>query len=200
MRHDETGVTLNLHAVLSASRSNGPGTRYVIWFQGCTLGCSGCFNPETHTAEASSLITVSELMWGIHQVEHRIEGITISGGEPLQQPQGLLRLLCTVRRETELTILLFSGYQLSEIERWPFGKALLAELDVLIAGRYQRERHLGMGLRGSSNQTIHLLSERYTLREVEATLVNEIHIQPGGTVLITGIGGVSVRNPSQLTE
>ena len=193
MQNPDSGVTLNLHAVLSSSRSNGPGARYVIWFQGCTLGCSGCFNPETHAAEARSLVTVRELMWGIGQVEHRIEGITISGGEPLQQPQGLLHLLRTVRRETDLSIVLFSGYEMSEILQMKLGGFILAELDVLIAGRYQREQHLGAGLRGSSNQTVHLLNDRYTLREVEATLDSEIHIQPGGTVLITGIGGVSVR-------
>jgi len=193
MSERETGVTLNLHAALSSSRSNGPGARYVIWFQGCTLACSGCFNPQTHRPEPHSLVTVRELLWTIGQVEHRIEGITMSGGEPLQQPEGLLHLLRTVRHETGLTTLLFSGYEKSEIERLPLGPPILAELDVLVAGRYQQEQHLGAGLRGSSNQKIHLLSERYTLREVEATLDSEIHIQPGGTILVTGIGGVSVR-------
>ena len=104
-----------------------------------------------------------------------------------------MHLLRTVRRETELSTLLFSGYELPEIERLSLGRAILGELDVLIAGRYLREQHLGTGLRGSSNQKIHLLSERYTLREVEATLASEIHIQPGGTILITGVGGVSLR-------
>ena len=193
MLHNDTGATLNLHAVLSSSRSNGPGTRYVIWFQGCTLGCNGCFNPQTHQTEERALVTVSELMWRIRGVEPRIEGITISGGEPLQQPRGLLRLLRAVRRETELTTLLFSGYEFSEIEGMELGRAILGELDVLIAGRYQPEQHLGVGLRGSSNQKIHFLSDQYTLREVEATLDSEIHIQPGGTILVTGIGGVSVR-------
>lgn len=193
MMHDDTGATLNLHAALSSSRSNGPGARYVIWLQGCTLGCGGSCNPETHQPEEGSLITVSELMWEIRGVEPRIEGITISGGEPLQQPQGLLRLLRAVRRETELTTLLFSGYELAEIEWMELGKAILGELDVLIAGRYQLERHLGVGLGGSSNQKIHLLNDRYALREVEATLDSEVHMQPGGTVLTTGIGGVSVR-------
>jgi len=193
MPHNDTGATLNLHAVLSSSRSNGPGTRYVIWFQGCTLGCNGCFNPQTHQTEERALVTVSELMWRIRAVEPRIEGITISGGEPLQQPQGLLRLLRAVRRETELTTLLFSGYEWSEIERMQLGEAILGELDVLVAGRYQPEQHLEVGLRGSSNQKIHLLNEEYTLRQVEATLDSEIHVQPGGTILVTGIGGVSVR-------
>lgn len=37
-----------LHAIEPHSRANGPGLRTVVWFQGCTLRCPGCFNPETH--------------------------------------------------------------------------------------------------------------------------------------------------------
>src|SRR3972149_712339 len=43
-------VILRLHALLPRSRANGPGMRAVIWFQGCTRGCPGCFNPETHAS------------------------------------------------------------------------------------------------------------------------------------------------------
>jgi anaerobic ribonucleoside-triphosphate reductase activating protein len=136
---------------------------------------------------------VSDLVRSICRDQHRLEGITLSGGEPLQQPRGLLRLLRAVRRETPLSSVLFSGYELGEIERLPYGKSILAELDVLVAGRYLREHHLGSGLRGSSNQTVHLLSDRYFLREIERTPEGEVHIEPGGRILITGVGGIAVR-------
>jgi anaerobic ribonucleoside-triphosphate reductase activating protein len=184
---------LNLHATLSASRANGPGLRYVIWFQGCTLACSGCFNPETHGPDKKTPVTVSELVATVRREEHRIEGITVSGGEPLQQPGGLLQLLRAVRRETDLTSVVFSGFDRLEIERIPLGKAILREIDVLVAGRYRREQHLGVGLLGSSNQKIHLLSQRYTLADVENTPEGEIHIEPEGRILLTGIGGISIR-------
>ncbi|MCU0780030.1 MAG: radical SAM protein [Akkermansiaceae bacterium] len=44
-------MTLRLHAFLPRSRANGPGWRSVVWVQGCSLGCPGCFNPQTHDWE-----------------------------------------------------------------------------------------------------------------------------------------------------
>ncbi|NJO00209.1 MAG: 4Fe-4S cluster-binding domain-containing protein, partial [Anaerolineales bacterium] len=38
---------LRLHQFLPQSRVNGPGLRAVLWVQGCSLGCPGCFNPQT---------------------------------------------------------------------------------------------------------------------------------------------------------
>ncbi len=46
-------MTLRLHAFLPRSRANGPGWRSVVWVQGCSLGCAGCFNPQTHDPEES---------------------------------------------------------------------------------------------------------------------------------------------------
>ena len=43
-------TAIRVHAVEPRSRANGPGARFVVWFQGCTLGCAGCFNPTTHDA------------------------------------------------------------------------------------------------------------------------------------------------------
>ncbi|HEX8107935.1 MAG TPA: 4Fe-4S cluster-binding domain-containing protein, partial [Kofleriaceae bacterium] len=41
-------IEVRIHAFEPRSRANGPGARFVVWFQGCTLGCPGCFNPTTH--------------------------------------------------------------------------------------------------------------------------------------------------------
>ena len=41
-------VSAAIHAIEPRSRANGPGARFVVWLQGCTLGCPGCFNPATH--------------------------------------------------------------------------------------------------------------------------------------------------------
>ena len=58
---------------------------------------------------------------------------------------------------------------------------------MLIDGRYVASERLATGLRGSANQRIHLLTERYTLAEVEATPVAEIRIAPDGSVVLTGV-------------
>jgi anaerobic ribonucleoside-triphosphate reductase activating protein len=116
-----------------------------------------------------------------------IEGITISGGEPLQQWPPVLILLQQVRWDTDLSVLLFTGFTWSEIQKMPQQESLLACVDVLVAGRYDATRHLGHDLRGSANQTLHLLTTRYTEAEVQATPPAEVVITIGGEVIISGI-------------
>jgi anaerobic ribonucleoside-triphosphate reductase activating protein len=151
----------------------------VIWFQGCSLGCPHCFNPETHHTEPAQLFSVEELARCVYGSQATVEGITISGGEPLQQPEGLLLLLKKIRASTSLSIILFSGYTLEEINRFPIGPDVLKHVDCLIAGRYAHKQRVACGLRGSSNQTIHLLTGRYCLSELEKTPPTEIRIVTG---------------------
>ena len=73
---------LNVHAILPRSRANGLGVRTVIWLQGCTLRCPGCFNPGTHSAEPRLLMPEADLLARIIADQHEIEGVSISGGEP----------------------------------------------------------------------------------------------------------------------
>ncbi len=178
---------VNLHGVLDASRANGPGLRDVLWFQGCTLGCRGCFNPESHPPEAGSRRSVSNLVAGLAAREGEISGVTISGGEPLQQPRALRQLVVGLRARTGLSILLFSGYRRAEIKAMPEGPAILAAIDVLIAGRYLPSRHKGEGLVGSTNQEIHLLSDRYCLSDLEQTPPGEVVIDQSGRITVTGV-------------
>lgn len=180
-------MTIRLHAVLPLSRANGPGIRTVIWFQGCTLGCRGCFNPQTHAAQAGEARPVADLVDEIAARAETIAGVTISGGEPFQQPRGLLVLLQGIRSRTSLSTLVFSGYRLTEIEAIPEGPAILALIDVLIAGRYVPARHVGEAMQGSTNQQIHLLTNRHRLSELVSTPSSEIQIDPRGRITVTGI-------------
>ena len=178
---------LNLHALVPCSRANGPGRRMVIWFQGCTLGCPGCFNPATHATAPRWQVSSEALVEQIVAGAQHIEGLTISGGEPLKQPAALLQVLSAVRTRTTLSILLFSGYTLPEIRQMPLGPPILAQVDVLIAGRYVQTRHLARGLLGSTNQTVHLLTARYTLEEIERVPLAEVWIDATGNVSLSGI-------------
>jgi anaerobic ribonucleoside-triphosphate reductase activating protein len=179
---------MRVHAVEPRSRANGPGRRFVVWFQGCTLGCAGCFNPGTH-ATGGRETAVAEL---VAQIPRDVEGVSLSGGEPLQQPEAAAELLAAARR-LGLSTLVFSGYTLDEIRALPGGPAVLAQLDVLVDGRYVAGQRLATGLRGSANQRIQLLTDRYTLADVEATPVAEIRIAPGGDVVLTGVNPLKMR-------
>lgn len=179
-----------VHGIEPRSRANGPGVRFVIWLQGCTLGCPGCFNPLTHAA-AGPTTPIAELVAQLAAAQGSgPEGLSLSGGEPMQQPAAALALL-RAARALGMSTLMFSGYTLDEIRG--IEPAVLAELDVLIDGRYvSTERH-ATGLRGSANQRIHLLTDRYTLAQVEATPVAEIRIGPTGELALTGVDPLKLK-------
>ena len=179
-------MLLRLHAFEPASRANGPGLRAVVWVQGCTLGCPGCFNPATHDPLAGQETDVADLAKQILQNPHGIEGVSFSGGEPLQQPQALLALLERLNG-TRLSKLVFTGYTLAEIRCQPHGPAILHHVDVLIAGRYVQSRHFGRFLLGSANQRVHLLTPRYRTADFADIPPHELILHADGTITSTGI-------------
>jgi anaerobic ribonucleoside-triphosphate reductase activating protein len=178
--------SLRIHHTEPLSRANGPGARAVIWVQGCTLGCPGCFNPETH-ARGGQTKTVAELVRWVQTLRGKIEGLSISGGEPLQQLNGLLPFLEQVRQETDLSVVLFSGYSWGEIQQMPQAPQLLAQIDVLLAGRYDASQRVAHGLLGSSNKTVHFLSSRYTPADLETVPEAEVILTDHGEIIFSGI-------------
>lgn len=178
---------LRLHHFEPLSRANGPGLRSVLWLQGCALQCPGCFNPQTHPADGGSLSTVAEIFRHIALQAAQIEGITVSGGEPLQQVDALLKLLQTVKRLTALSVILFTGYTWDEARRLPQSTALLAQVDVLLAGRYRAEQRVASGLLGSSNKTVHFLTGRYGPGDLDRVPPAEVLIGPDGELRFSGI-------------
>ena len=177
---------MRLHSFLPRSRANGPGVRAVLWVQGCTLGCPGCFNPETHGREAGEDCGVAEVFARI-EAAGEIEGLTVSGGEPLQQRAAVLGLLQRVRRETRLSVILFTGFTWEEVLAMPQSGELLACVDVLIAGRYAVAQRVATGLQGSANKTFHFLTARYGPADLAATPEAEVLILPDGQVVLSGI-------------
>ncbi|MBA2540292.1 MAG: radical SAM protein [Deltaproteobacteria bacterium] len=162
--------------------------RFVIWFQGCSLGCAGCFNPATHVIEGEPT-PIAEL---VAQLAATGSDLSLSGGEPMQQPAAALALLLAAR-DLGRSTLMFSGYRLEEIRALPHGLDVLAQLDVLIDGRYVAGERLATGLRGSANQRIQLLTDRYSLAEVEVTPVAEVVIGPTGLVTLTGVNPLKLK-------
>ena len=190
-----TPMDLRLHHLEPASRANGPGLRAVLWLQGCTLGCPGCFNPQTHPTNIGRLHSVPQLAAELCGMAQDVEGVTISGGEPLQQMPALTALLELVRRQSNLSVVLFSGYTWQEIEHMPAAPRLLAQVDVLIAGRYQSEQRLASGLIGSTNKTLHFLTARYTAQQIQAVPPAEVIITADGEIHLSGIEPLNWEQP-----
>lgn len=179
--------TGSIHAITPMSVANGPGSRFVVHFQGCTLQCPGCFNPSTHAMEAGQQLSVVDI---IRQIPPEINGVTISGGEPFLQTRFLLELT-TQLRLLGYSIVVFSGFYISEIKKMTVGSNILAQIDTLVDGRFDDTAMATMGLHGSNNQTIHLLTDRYTIDDF--TMRNtEIWIDPSGVIQITGFPNKSL--------
>ena len=178
---------IRIHELMPVSRANGPGTRAVIWVQGCSLGCPGCFNPQTHPTRGGRTVPVSSLLEEILALGDEIEGLTVSGGEPLEQLAQVAALLDGVRSGSDLSILLFTGYTWRELERMPGAARLVDRVDVIVAGRYVAARRSARGLRGSANQTVHFLTDRYTPADLERVPAAEVTISTSGEIVATGI-------------
>lgn len=179
--------SLRIHHFEPSSYSNGPGKRAVLWLQGCTLNCLGCFNPHTHSPTGGKAVQVDDLLAKILRISPFIEGITISGGEPLQQLRPLLKLLIEVRKKTRLSVITFSGFTLEEIHTFPAASQLLSLMDVLIAGRYVHSDPSENLWIGSRNKTIHFFSSRYSREDLLRVPPGEIIIQQDGDILSSGI-------------
>jgi anaerobic ribonucleoside-triphosphate reductase activating protein len=166
--------------------ANGPGARCCLWLQGCTLGCPGCFNPETHSFKNDSNYIVSEVFDWIKDAQN-IEGLTVSGGEPLQQQDALIELLELVRKKTHLSTIVFTGFSYEEVQSMPCFQQLARLIDVLIAGRYVEGSRIKSGFTGSANKTIHYFSSRYEANDLEIVPISEVIISRQGVLSITGV-------------
>lgn len=184
---------LNLHGFWPKSEANGPGQRAVIWLQGCSIRCPGCFNTDAQAFNAGNSVEVEKLFRRIINISEPIEGVTISGGEPLDQRRPLLALLKQIRENTYYSIILFTGYTWEEIQFFPETPELLACIDVIIAGRFNAERRIAANLIGSTNKTLHFITGRYNLQNFSDIPVAEIKISTDGIVSITGIDPLLIK-------
>lgn len=183
--------TLNVAQICPATRSLGPGKRFVVWVQGCPFNCAGCVSPDWIPLKAASVMPVQDLA-GLILDAGDIEGVTISGGEPALQASGLARLLSIVKSaRPHLSVIAFSGFTLEQLRRKSAAEAgvgeFLEHLDVLIDGLYVSGLNDGRGLRGSSNQRVHFLTERYAALgeefESRARAV-EVHALSDGLLMV----------------
>lgn len=178
---------MRVHATLEGSRANGPGLRSVLWTQGCSLGCKGCVNPETWDADGGYEVNPNVIAYRIiRDAAPNTEGLTVSGGEPLQQGIELQYMIYEVKRLRPLwSIGMFSGYNRSELCRVPRWTSIRATLDFAVLGRYDRSQPCPLPLTSSWNQELVLLSSRYTLNDFPAQS-EEVFVGPDGLTQITG--------------
>lgn len=202
---------INLAGPMQVSEVNGPGTRLVIWVQGCTLNCPGCFNQEFLNHDARNVRNVVEFAEEILEIltKEKLEGITLTGGEPFEQASVCAHLLKAVKTAGYSTVV-FTGYDLEELQAPPTD-ALLAEADILIAGRFKGITEGTVTWYSNPNKQVHYLSQRYTRQLVETHQVeSDVTVVDGNLdVAVTGfptkddcrvIGSLLDNEQTNLTE
>lgn len=153
-------------------RNLGYGVRAGIWFQGCTVYCHGCVSRDTWPFDESRRIDVSAVTAWIGDIDGALDGVTISGGEPTDQPEALRSLLAALASLHKPTdIVLYSGRTIEHIDRelpW-----LRDYIDVLISDPFETTSSADCAMRGSTNQRVHrfstLAEERYPSSTFEDT-------------------------------
>lgn len=166
---------LSVYAI-EQSEIYGHGNRVVIWFSGCSLRCPGCINQHLWEKESGTLETVSSLLEKAIKNEN-ITGVTLIGGEPLDQSEELLAFVKSVIAKS-LDVVLFTGYEPEELSGWQ--KEVFDLSEVIICGRYKKNlRDTNLMLRGSSNQRIIVKDanlKKYYIqeaRQVEVTITED---------------------------
>lgn len=176
---------------MPASTVNGPGSRMVIFFQGCERGCAGCFNPDTHPIEPRETLSVEDVFSRFYSTG--LEGISISGGEPFLQSDGLMNLLMTARERYILSTVVYTGFAYEEILETPALSISLPYIDVLIDGAYEDEKkEKSLLARGSTNQRFHFLTDRYNINDFYMKGKVEVLIGRDGIVTETGFSRIKI--------
>jgi anaerobic ribonucleoside-triphosphate reductase activating protein len=140
----------------------GPGIRAVLWVQGCPFRCPGCVAPETLPFAGGEAVGLDDLAAELLALPD-IEGVTFSGGEPMSQAAALCGLIDRVREKRDLSFLSYTGSTFEQLTHHgtQAQQALLRRLDVLIDGPYVASRHTDKRWRGSDNQRVLFLTQRY---------------------------------------
>ena len=169
----------------------GFGSRIGIWFQGCSIGCPGCCAGHTWDADEGTSVRVGAVLdWVRGLPLDEVDGVTITGGEPFEQPEALRDLVTGLRRDVRfgrrVDMLCYSGYPWGRLSRRH--PDMLSLFDTVITGPYV-EKLPPRWLRGSGNQVIRALSELGRERYHDTpSRANGLQVIPAeGSVRIVGI-------------
>ena len=154
---EESTVSLTISRVHFPVTTLGPGKRIGVWFQGCGIQCPGCISKDTWARKPANT-TVSEVLEICSEHRRDADGLTITGGEPLEQSAGLLALLSGFRRllGPGADVLVYSGRTSEEV--LPLLSSWTGLVDAVIAEPYIEAESQTRPLVGSDNQRLFMLT------------------------------------------
>lgn len=187
----QTSISLSrLHFPVTAL---GPGSRIGIWFQGCSIRCDGCISVDTWKASGPD-ISVEAMLELMTPWLPEADGVTISGGEPFDQPHALHALLSGLRASLPegTDILVFSGHAFERLK--PQLAIMNGLIDALVTEPFVLDAPQTLALRGSDNQALHMLTplgrERFAAYQRERSAEDDrldLMVDDAGTFWMTGI-------------
>lgn len=165
---------LNIYNIETSNYVNGNGCRYVLWLQGCNLKCIGCWNKQTWSFKPKTLKSIDEIFSQIKSLEHKLDGVTFSGGEPFLQASELSGLARLIKENSSLDLQIFSGFTKEELNSDLYAD-LLKYTDILVAGRFDNSKP-------NNNQKIHLLNKNvdtwgFNNSDVEIEITEDMNIK-----------------------
>ncbi|MBA5249883.1 MAG: radical SAM protein [Gammaproteobacteria bacterium] len=165
---------INIWTTQEKNYVNGYGCRFVLWVQGCHLVCDGCWNEHTWDFDKKNLVSIDDMFIKITSVDG-LDGVTFTGGEPFIQAKSLVKLAQRIKTELNLSIQIFTGFELHELNK-KYQKELLSLVDVLVAGRFDSSKP-------DNNQKVYQLSdEQWQFNNSDV----EIEVGRGGGIILTG--------------
>ena len=149
--------TLRLLITYKETIVDGVGLRYSLYFAGCSHACPGCHNEYSWNPKHGNILTYEKLEEIAKEINENtlLDGITISGGDPLFNPVEMLKVLKFLKEKTKKNIWLYTGYTLEQVREDELRRKCLEYVDVLVDGRFIKELYdPNLKFRGSSNQRI----------------------------------------------
>ena len=148
-------INIHRYEVVENEHLYGPGKRLLLFTQGCSLRCKGCTNQHLWEFGKGIDVTIEEIL---NQCTD-LDGITLHGGEPLDQANVLVELIKKLKQQGK-TVILFTGYIFKELNK--VQKQAWLSSDMVISGRYEeRNRNIYLQFRGSTNQKVFTHKGKY---------------------------------------
>lgn len=170
-------MLLRVAQTIPDTEAEGPGRRFAVWVQGCSLRCPGCCNPEMFAADRGGALVEAPVLAERVLATPGLEGLSVLGGEPFEQPAGVAEL-CRLVRAGGRSVMVYSGYTLAELRARPEAGPALAQIDLLVDGRYEQGRpERSRRWVGSANQQLHFLTSRYSPDDPRFAAPNTIELR-----------------------
>ena len=146
-------MQIRIAGLVPESFVDGDGIRFAVFMQGCLRNCDGCQNPDTHALDGGKIFDTADII-AKFRTNKLLNGITLTGGEPLLQIDAANEL-ATAAKNFGLNVWLYTGFTFEELWSDTYSTRLLANVDVVVDGAFVESlRDLDLQFRGSSNQRI----------------------------------------------